>query len=188
MSARTPSPAGAGEPSAADAATWSRRRLLGAAVAVVAGAVAVPVLAACGGADGPATALATPPPDTVGTVLDRHRALRAAYTATATEYADLDPLVTPLRDELDEHITALEKAFAREDASDASGSAGSSGASAAPTPPVPPDPAAARTALQQAAQAAIPDLTALAGAVDAERAPLVGSVAASCACHVELLS
>lgn len=149
----------------------SRRRLL---ALTGAGGLAV-ALAGCT-SGGPTTALATPPPDQLGGVLERHRALRAAYEAAIAGLPDLSGQLEPLRVETDAHVSALEQALARPKADATTPAAAPGGAGEA------------LAALAQAEQAAADELIALVPAAAARRAPLLGSIAASCACHVELLS
>lgn len=172
----------------------SRRAFLGAAAVA-----ATLALSGCPAAKkaGPPVTSSAPPPDPLAPVLAAQVALRnqydeafAAVPALAAE-ARLGTTLATLRNEVDQHVTATAGAMAVAvpTSSRPATPTPSAGASATSTPPVvPPDTATLLAALLAAEGARAATLAALVPAVAVERAPLVGSMAASAACHVVVLT
>lgn len=174
----------------------TRRAFLGAtAVAAILGLSGCP---ASTKATSPATSSGAPPPDPLAAVLAAQAALRnqydAAFIAVPALVAEirLGATLAALRDEVDQHVTATAAAMAvaapasSGAAPSTTSSAGSPTASAPPV--VPPDAASLLAALLAAESALGAALVALVPTVSVERAPLVGSMSASTACHVVVLT
>ncbi|MBA3252171.1 MAG: hypothetical protein H0T66_18140 [Geodermatophilaceae bacterium] len=169
------------------AAALTRRRFLGCGGVLLVGA--------CTGGTGPAAPTSSappPPPDPLLALLEEREGLLAAYEATGTAHPDLIGRVQPLQSQTAEHVTALRLALALPTATSTS-SAGSSSTPASKGgstsgPAVPADPAAALAELRSAVQASGSAAESVCVSTTAERAPLVGSLAAASACHALMLS
>ena len=122
-------------------------------------------------------------PDPLEAVLTSHVALRDKYAAALAAAPTLSPALTPLHEESVEHVAALAAAMAQKPpaANPSSGAQGSAGSTA------PPDPASILVELRTLETAAQQETTALAISIAADRAPLLGSIAASHACHLVVL-
>jgi hypothetical protein len=159
----------------------SRRALLGLAGAALTG-VALAGTAGCTG--GPAKPQASPTPDPLAPVLAGTEALIGSYAATIDAQPTLADRLAPVLSEHRAHAAALRAAMGTPAPS------GSASGEAEPTPSgtIPDDPAAALAALVGA------ERTAQASAVQdclsssPEHAGLLGSIAASRACHLEVLA
>lgn len=164
----------------------SRRGLLGAG--------GVLLLGACtSGSDraAPTPPAPPPPPDPLLALLDEREALLARYEATGTAHPALVGRLQPLRSQTADQVIALRLALALPTApasSSAPPSSGGSTPSARSGPAVPADPAAALAEARAALQASGSTAASVCLSTAAERAPLVGSLAAAAACHDLLLS
>lgn len=148
--------------------TWDRRRVLR---VTVAGTLAVTAPAGCGFIDNDPEPI--PEPDPLQPVLDEARALAAAYDRLAAAQPDLSARITPIAEDHRAHAAELERLIG----------AATSSASAAPSVAPASELAAMRTAEQAAARTA----NASARTAPADRAMLIGSIAACRATHVEAL-
>lgn len=172
----------------------SRRSLLLAVAATAAGLSTG--LAGCdAGPDEPATPAETSI-EALTPVLVGQRQLLAAYAQTLSAFPELTPTLSDLQAQSSAHTEALFEAAPAaaaqvEDTPESSApTATSSASSAAPPQPVP-TPADAPTALAALAQAvgrALDTLTNAALSAEGDLAALLGSCAASTACHVRLLA
>lgn len=163
----------------------SRRGLLG-----VGGAL---LLGACtGGSDGarPTSPAPPPAPDPLLALLDEREALLARYEATGAAHPNLVGRLQPLQSQTAEQVIALRLALALPTATPSSvpPSSGGSTPSAPSGPAVPADPVAALVEARAALQASGTTAASVCLSTAAERAPLVGSLAAAAACHDLLLS
>ncbi|MBA2390504.1 MAG: hypothetical protein H0V67_09645 [Geodermatophilaceae bacterium] len=153
------------------------------------------LLSACTGSPGPVTptsASAPVEPDPLLAVLDERVGLIGQYDAAGLRHPELHPRLLPLRMQTKEQVVALRLALALPEptveptasaAAESSTTAGTSGSSSA----VPVDPAVSLEAIRLAVQASGGTAAALCETTSAERAPLVGSLAAAAACHELLL-
>ena len=148
----------------------SRRAVLGG----LAGAAAAVALGGCWPARDKPAARATPHP--LAPVVAGTLAMIDRYQATMTAYPDLSTRLAPLLANLD----ALRKAMGTPSPS--------ATASASASASVAPDPAGAVAALHAAEQAGQAGAAAACLAAVADYAPLLGSIAACRATHVEVLS
>lgn len=148
---------------------WNRRRVLG---ATVIGAVAVTAPGGCGLFDSDPEPI--PEPDPIQPVLDEARALAAAYDRLAAAQPDLSGRITPLAEDHRAHAAALAILI---------GAAGPSAGAPVPSAPAP----AALSGLRAAESAAMKTASASARTAPADRAALMGSIAACRATHVEAL-
>jgi len=164
----------------------SRRGVLGLAGVVLAGAAALTGTAGLAGCtDGSGKPAPSPSPDPLAPVLSGTEALIDLYAATSAAQPSLAARLDPLLAEHRAHAAALRTAMGLASASaSASAEAPSPGTSGVT---VPDDPAAALAAVvgaERAAQvAAVKDCL----ASRPEHAGLLGSIAASRACHLEVL-
>lgn len=122
-------------------------------------------------------------PDPLEAVLTSHTTLRDKYAAALAAAPTLVPLLTPLHAESVKHVDALAAAMARKPpaasrSSEPSGPAGSA---------KPVDPAGVLVELRALETATQQQTTTLATTIKAQRAPLLGSIAASHACHLVVL-
>lgn len=122
-------------------------------------------------------------PDPLAAVLASHAALRDKYAAALTATPTLIPLLTPLHKESIEHVNAIAAAMAQKPPA----TSPSSGASVPAVPAAPTDPASILAELRALEAAAQQQTTALTTTIAADRAPLIGSIAASHACHLAVL-
>jgi hypothetical protein len=164
----------------------SRRGVFGLAGGVLAGAAGLAATAGLAGCTANSGKPApSPSPDPLAPVLSDTEALIDLYAATSAAQPSLAAQLDPLLAEHRAHAAALRSAMglasAPASASAGSPSPGTSGVT------VPDDPAAARSAVvgaERAAQvAAVKDCL----ASHPEHASLLGSIAASRACHLEVL-
>lgn len=183
-----------------------RRRVL-LAVATAAGALGL--ASACTGSSTPIipTSAAPTAPDPLLAVLEERAGLVEAYAAAGRQHPQLLPRLQPLRTQTEEQVMALRLALALPErtpastalgttgttgASGASGTSGTSGTSGATTSPtataVPVEPAVTLAGLRAAVRASGSAAAAVCATTTAERAPLVGSLAAAAACHELLVS
>lgn len=168
------------------------------------------LLGACtGGGDPAAPTPAGPPPaaDPLLALLGNRETLLVRYDATGAAHPDLIGRLQPLRAQTAEQVVVLRLALALPSTAPSSAaasasaapsaSASASGSSAsgsaasenpAPGPAVPPEPAAALAELRTAVRAGGAAAESVCLAAPAERAPLVGSLAAAAACHDLLLA
>jgi hypothetical protein len=159
----------------------SRRRVLGMAAAALLAGGAGAGLAGCtwGGSSGPGP---SPSPDPLAGVLTGTEALIDLYAATVAAQPSHADRLNPLLAEHRAHAAALREAMGL------SAPSGSAHASATASTAVPEDPGAALAAVvgaERTAQAAVVK-DCLAGRP--EHASLLGSIAASRACHLEVLA
>ncbi|MEJ7703757.1 MAG: hypothetical protein WKF47_08860 [Geodermatophilaceae bacterium] len=180
-----------------------RRRVL-LAVATAAGALGL--ASACTGSSTPIipTSAAPTAPDPLLAVLEERAGLVEAYAAAGRQHPQLLPRLQPLRTQTEEQVMALRLALALPErtpastalgttgttgASGTSGTSGTSGATTSPTATaVPVEPAVTLSGLRAAVRASGSAAAAVCATTTAERAPLVGSLAAAAACHELLLS
>jgi len=177
-----------------------RRRVL-LAVATAAGALGL--ASACTGSSTPIipTSAAPTAPDPLLAVLEERAGLVEAYAAAGRQHPQLLPRLQPLRTQTEEQVMALRLALALPERTPAStalgstgttGASGTSGTSGATTSPtataVPVEPAVTLSGLRAAVRASGSAAAAVCATTTAERAPLVGSLAAAAACHELLLS
>ena len=177
-----------------------RRRVL-LAVATAAGALGL--ASACTGSSTPIipTSAAPTAPDPLLAVLEERAGLVEAYAAAGRQHPQLLPRLQPLRTQTEEQVMALRLALALPERTPAStalgttgttGASGTSGTSGATTSPtataVPVEPAVTLSGLRAAVRASGYAAAAVCATTTAERAPLVGSLAAAAACHELLLS
>ncbi|MGI8528315.1 MAG: hypothetical protein ACR2KO_02440 [Geodermatophilaceae bacterium] len=174
-----------------------RRRVL-LAVATAAGALGL--ASACTGSSTPIipTSAAPTAPDPLLAVLEERAGLVEAYAAAGRQHPQLLPRLQPLRTQTEEQVMALRLALALPERTPAStalgttGTTGASGTSGATTSPtataVPVEPAVTLSGLRAAVRASGSAAAAVCATTTAERAPLVGSLAAAAACHELLLS
>ncbi len=169
----------------------SRRRVL---VAFAAGAGALGgagLLSACTGSPAPVTPISTVPtaPDPLLAVLDERVRLIADYDAAGLQHPELLARLLPLRKQTEEQVAALRLALALPRPSPTATGSGTS--TAAPTttavPVDPVDPAVTLAAVRTAVRASGSTAAALCETTTAQRAPLVGSLAAAAACHELML-
>ncbi|MFG2046271.1 hypothetical protein ACGFIW_02415 [Micromonospora sp. NPDC048935] len=152
----------------------SRRKLLRAGALLALGGAAVP-LTGCDlfdREDEPA-----PPPDPLRPMVDESLALAAAYQASASAHPDLAGRLDPIAEAHTAHATELARVI---------GVALPSGAATPTTAPAA-DRARALAALRGLEKAAQQSATAACAAASAERAALLGSIAAARATHQEAL-
>ncbi len=169
----------------------NRRRFLAAAAALGVG-----VLGGCTGGSGPAgpTASHTPTaPDPLLAVLTEREALVTRYDAVGAVHPALLGRLQPLRAQTGEQVETLRLALALPTATTSSPPPRTSGSSASvgsitSGPGIPLDPAAALAELRTSVQAGAASAATLCLAIAAERAPLVGSLAAAGSCHDLLLA
>jgi len=134
-------------------------------------------------------------------VLEERAGLVEAYAAAGRQHPQLLPRLQPLRTQTEEQVMALRLALALPERTPAStalgttgttGASGTSGTSGATTSPtataVPVEPAVTLSGLRAAVRASGSAAAAVCATTTAERAPLVGSLAAAAACHELLLS
>jgi len=177
-----------------------RRRVL-LAVATAAGALGL--ASGCTGSSTPIipTSAAPTAPDPLLAVLEERAGLVEAYAAAGRQHPQLLPRLQPLRTQTEEQVMALRLALALPERTPAStalgttgttGASGTSGTSGATTSPtataVPVEPAVTLSGLRAAVRASGSAAAAVCATTTAERAPLVGSLAAAAACHELLLS
>lgn len=166
------------------------------------------LLGACtGGGDPAAPTPAGPPPaaDPLLALLGNRETLLVRYDATGAAHPDLIGRLQPLRAQTAEQVVVLRLALALPTTAPSSAAASASAApsasasgspasgsaasgSPAPGPAVPPEPAAALAELRTAVRAGGAAAESVCLAAPAERAPLVGSLAAAAACHDLLLA
>lgn len=166
---------------------------------------ATAIVATLGLSGCPASTRATPPattssapPDPLAPVLAAQVALRsqydAAFIAVPALVAEvrLGATLATLRDEVDRHVTATAAAMAVVPPASSGADPSTTSSGASPTtsaaPVAPPDAASLLAALLAAESALGAALVALVPTVAVERAPLVGSMSASTACHVVVLT
>ena len=152
----------------------SRRAVLGG----LAGAAAAVALGGCWPARDKPAARATPHP--LAPVVAGTLAMIDRYQATMTAYPDLSTRLTPLLADHRANLDALRRAMGTPSPS--------ATASASASASVAPDPAGAVAALHAAEQAGQAGAAAACLAAVADYAPLLGSIAACRATHVEVLS
>lgn len=159
----------------------SRRRLLRSAALGVAGTT---TLAGCGlFGDDPEPA---PPPDPLAPMLAEALTLAAAYDRAIVGQPDLRARLTPLADAHRAHATELARVIGpTASGATASGVTASGGPSGSPDAGA--DPGASLTGLRRAEQAAQRTAVTLCRQAPANRAALVGSIAAARAGHAEAL-
>ncbi|MFV2100332.1 hypothetical protein [Micromonospora sp. LOL_024] len=154
----------------------SRRAALRAGAVLAFGGAAVP-LAGCGLLDRDEP---PPRPDPLAPLIDEALQLATGLRAAATAHPDLTDRLVPLAESHESHATELTRLVGAT-AATPSGSAVAS--SAAPSA----DPSATLTALRQAERAGRDAAARACAAAPAERAALLGSVAAARATHLEAL-
>lgn len=159
----------------------SRRTFLLAAAAacamVVTGCTGQPV----------ATDETTKKPTPLEVVLTSHVALRDKYAAALRAAPPLSPVLTPLHQESVEHVNALAAAMAQKPPTASHSASHSAVTSRSAAPSAPADPASILVELRTLEAAAQQQTATLATTVSASRAPLLGSIAASHACHLVVL-
>lgn len=163
----------------------SRRGLLGAGSVLLVGA--------CTGGSRPAAPTSSapaPPPDPLLALLAGLEALLVRYDATGTAHPDVVGRLQPLRSQTMEQVTALRLALALPAATPSPTVPRSGSATSGPAtgPAVPADPAAALAELRSVLRARGVAAESVCLSTTAERAPLVGSLAAAAACHDLMLS
>jgi hypothetical protein len=164
----------------------SRRGAFGLAATVLAGAAGLSGAAALAGCTGgPANPAPSPSPDPLAPVLSGTEALIDLYAATSAAQPSLAGRLDPLLAEHRAHAAALRTAMGLTTAS-ASASAGAPSAGTSGVT-VPADPAAALSAVLGAERAAQASAVRDCLASRPEHAGLLGSIAASRACHLEVL-
>lgn len=148
----------------------------------------VSVLPGCtGGQSLLPTAPTTPAvPDPLLAVLAARVALVEDCAAVAVAHPALAGRVRPVGDQTAEQVTTLQRALARPTASASVVAPVTPSVSSGPV--VPPDPAAALAGLRAALQAAGEAAAALCRTTSAQRAPLLGSLAAAAAGHAVVLT
>lgn len=157
------------------------------AVATAAGALGL--ASACTGSSTPIipTSAAPTAPDPLLAVLAERAGLVEAYAAAGRQHPPLLPRLQPLRTQTEEQVMALRQALALPEP--APTASATSGATTSPTATaVPVDPAVTLSGLRAAVRASGSAAAAVCATTTAERAPLVGSLAAAAACHELLLS
>lgn len=159
--------------SADPARPTTRRAFLGALAALAVGSAAGSTLAGCDLVGGRAE---PPPPHPLTGFVSATLALAALYDATIAAHPDLTAALTPVRDAHRAHVSALV---------DAIGTPVSTSAPVAPT--VAAAPAAAVAGLAAAERKGRDDAVAACLATVARLAPLLGSIAAARASHLEVL-
>jgi hypothetical protein len=160
----------------------SRRGVLGlAAAAALAGAAG---LTGCTWG-GPAKPTPSPSPDPLAAVLTGTEALVDLYAATVAAQSTLADRLEPLLSEHRAHAAALREAMGLPSPS---GSARGGAPSASPTVQVPADPGAALSAVAGAERTAHDSAVKDCLSGRPEHASLLGSIAASRACHLEVLA
>lgn len=166
----------------------SRRRLL-ATFAAGAGALGGGgLLAACTGSPTPVvpTAIPSAAPDPLLVLLDERERLASRYVAAGRQHPELQPRLLPLRTQTEEQVVALRLALALPEPTSP---ATASSATSSPTATgVPVDPAETLSGLRTDVRASGSTAAALCETTSAERAPLVGSLAAAASCHELLLT
>ncbi|WP_352244403.1 hypothetical protein [Actinoplanes sp. NBRC 103695] len=115
-----------------------------------------------------------PEPDPLQPVLDEARALAAAYDRLAAAQPDLSARITPLAEDHRAHAAELERLVGASPAASTAPSAGTA-------------PAGTLAEMRTAEQAAARTANASARTAPADRAMLIGSIAACRATHVEAL-
>ncbi|MFI7022486.1 hypothetical protein [Micromonospora sp. NPDC049900] len=160
-------------------AELSRRTVLRAGALLALGGAAVP-LSGCGLFGGDER---TPEPDPLDPLVDEAWSLAAGLRAAATAHPDLAARLVPLAESHEAHAAELARLTG---AATPSGSAVPTGASWSPAVP-PGEPAAALAALRQAERSGRESAKAACAAAPAERAAVLGSVAAARASHLEAL-
>lgn len=165
----------------------NRRRFLSAAAALSLG-----TLAGCTGSPGPVgptSSAASTAPDPLLAMLAEREAWVLRYDAVGVAHPALLGRLQPLRAQTAEQVEALRLALALPTATTSSSpppppTSGSSSSGGAPSAPgVPADPAAALAELRASVRAGASGAATLCLTVTAERAPLVGSLAAAGSCH-----
>lgn len=153
---------------------WSRRSVLAAGVAGAAG-----LLTGCSWfrPDPPPP----PAPDPLTPLVATATALVSAYDRTIAAHPGLSPRLSPLRDAHAAHAEALAELIGSPPAT-----TGATWMSPAPAA-VPPEPDRALAALRDAEQAAYDQAAEACLAAPAARAPILGSVCAAIATHLEVL-
>ena len=128
--------------------------------------------------------------DPLEAVLKSHAILRDKYAEAIVFTPTLATRLAPLLKEANEHVAALAAALAKKPpAATSKSSRGGKSSGADPlTVSPPPDGATLMTSLRQLDSAAQQATTMLATTIEKQRAPLVGSIAASHACHVVMLT
>jgi hypothetical protein len=146
---------------------WNRRRVLG---ATVIGAVAVTAPSGCGLFDSGPDPISEPDP--LQPILDEALALAGAYDRLAAARPELSARIVPLAEDHRAHAAELSRLI---------GSAAPSGQASAPPA------AGSLSEMRKAESAAMKTANASARTAPADRAALVGSIAACRATHVEAL-
>ncbi|WP_433533417.1 hypothetical protein ACQPYA_08085 [Micromonospora sp. CA-263727] len=148
-------------------------------------------LLALGGAAGPLTGCGLfdrdedpPEPDPLAPLLDESLSLAAGLRATAAAHPDLTLRLIPLAESHEAHATELARVTG---SAIPTGSAAPSGPAASPSGAPPVDQPAALAALRQAERAGRESAKTACAAAPAERAALLGSIAAARATHLEAL-
>lgn len=167
------------------AAVLTRRGFLGGGGVLLVGA--------CTGGTGPADPTSSappPPPDPLLALLQEREALITRSVATGTAHPDLVGRLQPLQSQTAEQVIALRLALALPTATPSPTAPLSSGStpSTPSGPVVPADPAAAVAEVRAALQASGSAAESVCLSTTAERAPLLGSLAAAAACHDLMLS
>ncbi|MGI5522815.1 hypothetical protein ACQEUX_18055 [Micromonospora sp. CA-259024] len=169
-------PVGIGRTTQRDQASGhSRRKLL-----------RVGALLALGGATAPLTGCdlfdrddqPEPPPDPLRSMVDESLALAAAYRTSATAHPELADRLDPIAEAHTAHATELARVI---------GIPLPSATAATPTTASAADPAGALAALRRLEKTAQQSAVTACAAAPAERAPLLGSIAAARATHQEAL-
>lgn len=159
----------------------SRRGVLAALGALAAAGV----VSGCTGPVAPVTPIRTTPtaPDPLLAVLDERVDLVERYDAAGRQHPELATRLLPLRIQTEEQVLVLRLALALPTAPPPTPTQSSSTGTAVPV-----DPAVSLSALRSAVRVAGMRAAALCETTSAERAPLVGSLAAAASCHELLLA
>lgn len=163
--------------SAVKDSTYSRRRLLGTATALAAGATVVGGLGGCGLLDRDKP----DPPDSLDPLLAATVALAARYDAAIANQPQLAERLTSLRDAHRAHAKALAQLIGRP------ASSLSPSPPATTTAPTPADAAAAVAELRKAERSGQEAAADACLAAHPDRTALLGSIAAARASHLEVL-
>lgn len=164
----------------------SRRAALFSVAATVTAAGVLTGLGGCEAEPSAPESVAEPLLDPLTPVLLGQLALLDSYEQVMTAYAEFAATLSDLRDQAEAHTEAL-IAAAPVAAAQVGVSETPSASPSEPAPP-PPDPASARSALSTAVDVAAGALSAAALRADGDLAALLGSCAASTACHARLLA
>ena len=169
----------------------SRRTLLGAAVATAAAAGLSGGLAGCVASPSNPPSQTQPPADPLTPVLLLQQQLQESYARVLEAFPDLAGILTDFRAQTTAHSEALfaaAPAAAAQIAADTPATTSPATSSLLPSPAQPADAAMALTELKQAVDASVESLRSAALRAEGDLAALLGSCAASTACHRWMLA